>query len=223
MHAILLMYRSLVLAVATPYNTSGSGSDGGGSDESGGGGDGFGEATVGVTTHTIKQIDHNLVLGGVKTQGAKNGGIGTRKENETEPPHNRPSMLSVEWAMAQALADEAAAEANKNDAFIAAASGNEKLGVETGGDGEGEACGTRLDDCAGVGKLNPGQSQAARDIATQLDTEVRSKLGVETTHGHGVERGLERCACTGSVVAVLASPLPGPILRRRSRRAGPPG
>ncbi len=175
MHAILLMYRSLVLAVATPNNTNGSDVGGGESDEGDGGGGGFGEAGMGVANLNTKQIDQNLVPGGVKTQGAKDGGIETEEENEADLLHNWPSMPSGEWALAQSLAGEAAAERSNTDAFTAAA-GIRELGGGPVGDGEGEACGTRIVDCTGVGELTPGQRQDARDIATQLDTEVRGKM-----------------------------------------------
>lgn len=166
MHAVLLMYRSLVLAVTTP--DAAKGSDGSGDGGDGGSGGGFGGAVTGVDTHAINRTDPTLILGGVKLRGTKDGGDAL----EEDDPHvliTSPSMTSVEWTAAQALADAEAAAARDNHYA------NGELGGNIDEDGHGEACeiGINGTNDAGAGKMTPEQLQDARDIAVQLEKEVR--------------------------------------------------
>lgn len=176
MHSVLLLHRSLVLAAVT--NAS-AGHDGSGSSRRGSGGSGG-----------VVSIDQ--VGGGGVSKGLDETEIDTRSPKWTHDHRSNAANVGgtggssvidtkasisedLQWAAAQASADAAAvaaaAEGKKKAAM--GSSGHDAGGVsERGGDLSVKTDGSGS---AGVKALTPEQLQSARDIAGQLDTEVRCR------------------------------------------------
>lgn len=180
MHAVLLLYRSVVLAAATPDVSAGSGSGGDGDGGGGAAGDnGVGQTSLDFAIHTTKRVDHTLVLGGVGNHGTKNA-----EKTSINLLHAEPSISkNIEWVAAQSSADAEAATVEAAQVAAAAKKGIDtatEVGMESGGNSEGGDCMVELGGgsagCVGANKLTPEQVQSAQDIAGQLDTEVRQRV-----------------------------------------------
>lgn len=150
MHSVLLLYRSLVLAAATPDETGGSARDGSASDEER-------DPLLRFGAHAIHLVDHTLATGNAPPIS------GADERNTQSFLRTQPSFSDdPRWAAAQASADAEAA---------AAAADMSKAGARrtSGGHVESEATGI----CnVGQKTLTQEQSERVQDMASQLDTEV---------------------------------------------------
>ena len=155
MHTILLMYRSVVLAAATPDVSAGCGGSGGSSR----GGDPFLDFTV----DTVDGLGHTLVVAGIRGHGTNDTDAGTTDNISPNLLQAKASVADIEWVEAKARADaQAAAAAAKKGIGTAS-----EVGLESSGDAEGNRKPTV--------ELTGEQLKIACDMAEQLDTEVRER------------------------------------------------
>lgn len=157
MHTILLLYRSVVLAAATP-----DGGEGGGA--SGAGGDGVGKPALDFATHATKREGPTLDFRDTVVHGAEPDDADAVDDTSLNLLNTRPSVSrDIEWVAAQASADaEAAAAIERKEVGTAVGIAKESFGYVEGGDG--------------ATRLTPEQVQSAHNIAEQLDTEVRQRV-----------------------------------------------
>lgn len=160
MHTVLLLYRSVVLDAVTPDVSTESRDDGGGAVG------GVGEKVLNFDIHATKRVD----LREAETHGTNPADADSAEKISSNMLHAQPSVPGdVKRVAAQAWADvEAAADVAIKDAA--------GVGMDSGGDAEGGDCvvelGGGLVGCTG---FTPEQIQITRDIAGQLDNEVRQK------------------------------------------------
>ncbi|CAM9255225.1 unnamed protein product [Ectocarpus sp. 6 AP-2014] len=190
MHSVLLLYRSLVLAAATPDETGGSARDGSASDEER-------DPLLRFGAHAIHLVDHTLATGNTPPIS------GADERNTQSFLRTQPSFSDdPRWAAAQASAD---AEATAAAAAAAAAAAEDKSEAgarrTSGGHVESEAWATGI--CNVDQKtLTQEQSQRVQDMASQLDTEARilrtmhsddepERAGVGREQQGGGHRGLK--------------------------------
>lgn len=154
MHTILLLYRSVVFAAATPDVSAGSG----------GGGSGGGEASLDFAVHVTKYVDHPSVLGGVRNHGFIDTDAATAENTSPNLLQSHPSVWDTEWVAAQARADaQAAAAAARKGIGIAS-----EAGLKSGGDAEDRKTLTK--------ELTDEELLVVQEIGEQLDTEVRRRV-----------------------------------------------
>ncbi|CAM9134053.1 unnamed protein product [Ectocarpus sp. 12 AP-2014] len=180
MHSVLLLYRSLVLAAATPDETGGVARDGSAGDEER-------DPLLRFGAHAIHLVGHTLATGNALP-------ITSADERNTQSfLRTQPSFSDdPRWAAAQASADAEAAAADKSKAGARRSSG---------GHVESEAWATGI--CNVDQKtLTQEQSLRVQDMASQLDTEARvlrtmhsederERAGVGRERQAGGHRGLK--------------------------------